>query len=71
MFKKPLGFVSFLFTTASGPVLGPTQPPIQCVLGALSLEAKGPVREVDHSPPSSAEVKGWVELYLHSPYKPS
>jgi hypothetical protein len=27
-------------------------------------------READHSPPSSAEVKEWVELYLHSPYTP-
>jgi hypothetical protein len=24
-------------------------------------------RDADHSPPSSAEVKEWVELYLHSP----
>jgi len=24
-------------------------------------------READHLPPSSAEVKDWVELYLHSP----
>jgi hypothetical protein len=28
-------------------------------------------READHSPPSSAEVKDWVELYLHSPNTPS
>jgi hypothetical protein len=28
-------------------------------------------READHSPPSSAEVKEWVELYLHSPSTPS
>jgi len=28
-------------------------------------------READHSPPSSAEVKEWVELYLHSPNEPS
>jgi hypothetical protein len=27
-------------------------------------------READHSPPSSAEVKEWVELYLHSPNRP-
>jgi hypothetical protein len=27
-------------------------------------------READHSPPSSAEVKEWVELYLHSPNAP-
>jgi hypothetical protein len=26
-------------------------------------------READHSPPSSAEVKEWVELYLHSPMR--
>jgi hypothetical protein len=28
-------------------------------------------READHSPPSSADVKEWVELYLHSPNTPS
>jgi hypothetical protein len=28
-------------------------------------------READHSPPSSAEVKEWVELYLHSPNTPA
>jgi hypothetical protein len=27
--------------------------------------------EADHSPLSSAEVKEWVELYLHSPNTPS
>jgi hypothetical protein len=27
--------------------------------------------EADHSPPSSAEVKEWVELYLHSLNTPS
>jgi len=28
-------------------------------------------READHSPPSRAEVKEWVELCLHSPNTPS
>jgi hypothetical protein len=28
-------------------------------------------RGVDHSPPSSAEVKERVELYIHSPFGPS
>jgi hypothetical protein len=28
-------------------------------------------READHSPPSSAEVKEWMEPYLHSPNTPS
>jgi hypothetical protein len=27
--------------------------------------------EADHSPPSSTEVKEWVELYFHSPNTPS
>jgi hypothetical protein len=57
----------FLFTAASRTALGPTQPPIQWVPGALSLEAKRPGREADHSPPSSAEVKECAEVYLHSP----
>jgi hypothetical protein len=35
----------------------PTQPPIQWVPGTLFLGVKRPDREVDHSPPSSAEVK--------------
>jgi hypothetical protein len=48
---------SFLFTTASRTALGPTQPPIQWVPGALSLGLKRPGREADHSPPSGAEVK--------------
>jgi hypothetical protein len=35
----------------------------------LTLGVKRPAREVDHSPPSSAEVKEWVELYLHFPIR--
>jgi hypothetical protein len=38
-----------------------TQPPIQWVPGALSAGVKRPGREVDHSPPTSAEVmKMWI-----------
>jgi hypothetical protein len=38
--------------------LGPTQPPVQWVSGALSPGVKrGPGRDADHSSPSSAEVK--------------
>jgi hypothetical protein len=53
--------------------LGPTQPPIHWVPGALSLGGgvKQPGCEADHSPPSSAKVEELVELYLHSPNKPS
>jgi hypothetical protein len=46
-----------LFTTVSRTALGPTQPPIHWVPGALSLGVKRPGRDADHSPPSSAEVK--------------
>jgi len=35
------------------------------------MGVKRPGREADHSPPSSANVKEWVELYLHSPNTPS
>jgi hypothetical protein len=35
------------------------------------LGIKPPGREADHSPPSRAEVKECVELYLHSPNMPS
>jgi hypothetical protein len=38
-------------------------------IGDLSPGVKRPGREADHSPPSSAEVKEWVELYLHSPIR--
>jgi hypothetical protein len=37
--------------------LGPTQPHTQWIPGALSLGVKRQGREVDHSPPSSTEVK--------------
>jgi hypothetical protein len=46
----------FLFSTASRLALGPTQPPIQWVQGALSPGLKRPGRESDQSPQSSAEI---------------
>jgi hypothetical protein len=61
----------FLFTTVSRTALEPTQPPIQWVVGALSVGVKRLGRETDNSPPSTAEVKECMELYLHSPNTPS
>jgi hypothetical protein len=56
-FPSRRGLGIFLFTTASRTALGPTQPPIQWVLKALSLGVKRPGREADHTPPSSGEIK--------------
>jgi len=39
--------------------------------GGTSRTVKKPGREANHSPPSSAEVKECVELYLQSPNAPS
>jgi hypothetical protein len=47
-----------------------TKPPVQLVAGALFLGVKRPGSDADHSPPSSAEVKECVELYLHSTNTP-
>jgi len=56
-----------LFTTPSRGALGPTQPPIQWVLGPLSRVTK-PGIESNHSPPSSADIKkAWSDTYT-SPY---
>jgi hypothetical protein len=69
--RFPEGAGNVLFTTVYRTVLGPTQPPIQWVRGALSLGVKWTEHAADHSPPSSAEVKESVELYLHSLNTPS
>jgi hypothetical protein len=55
-----------LFTTASRPALGPTQPPIQCVPRTLSLRIKRLGRDADHKPTASAEVKN-VLSYTSTP----
>jgi hypothetical protein len=70
-FESRYGLGFFFFFTVSRPALGPTQPPIQWITEAVSLGVKRPGREADHSPPSSAEVKECVELYLHSSSTPS
>jgi hypothetical protein len=42
-----------IFSMSSRPALGPTQPPIQWVWGALSPGVKRQGREADRSPPAS------------------
>jgi hypothetical protein len=55
--RFPTGLGIFLFTTVSRTILGPTQPTVEWVPGALSLEIKRLGREADYSPSSSVEVK--------------
>jgi hypothetical protein len=54
------------FPHLSRPTLRPTQPPVQRVPGLFRGKVR-PGRDADPSPPSSAEVKNRVELYLYSP----
>jgi len=59
----------FLLTTASRLILETTQPPIQQETVAVSLGVKRQGHDADHSPPSSAEVKECMELYVNSPVR--
>jgi hypothetical protein len=68
-YRQVLGIL--LFTTASGLTLGPTQPSIKWVPGALFLRVKRPGRETDRSPPSTTKVKECMELCVHFPDTPS
>jgi hypothetical protein len=63
---KPRQEKIYLLSTSSRLVLGPTQPPIQWIPGALSRVVKRLSGEADHSPPTSAEVKNtWI--YISTP----
>jgi hypothetical protein len=56
--RSPAEAKDFSLTSVSRPALGPTQPPVQWVLGVLSQGVKArPERDADHSHPSSAEVE--------------
>jgi hypothetical protein len=63
--RRGLGI--FLFTTTSRMALGPTQPPIQWVTGALYVGAKLSGHEANHSPPSCAEEKKNDWRYTSTP----
>jgi hypothetical protein len=62
--RVPVG--SRIFSTSSRPALGPTQPAIQWVPGALSPGIKRQERETDYSSPTSAEVKK-IWIYASTP----
>jgi hypothetical protein len=64
--RRELG--NFLYTSVSRTALEPIQPPIQCVLGTVSMGVKRSGREADHSSPSSAEVKDALSYTSTSQY---
>jgi hypothetical protein len=66
-FESWQGLGICLFTTPSRAALGPPQPPIQWVSGALSLGVKRPGREANHSPPSSQRVRGAIPPLPNKP----
>jgi hypothetical protein len=68
-FESRYGLGIFLFSTASRPVLGPTQSPVQWVPGSLSLAGKRPGREANHSPSASAKVKNVWSCTSTSPMR--
>jgi hypothetical protein len=58
---RRVGVKNFFFSMSFRQVVGPTQPPIRWVPGALPLGAKRPRRETEHLPSYSAEVKKmWI-----------
>jgi hypothetical protein len=64
-FPAGAGNFSLLHCVQTGSGAHPASYPMDT--GALSLGVKWPGREAYHSLQSSAEVKEFVELYLHSP----
>jgi hypothetical protein len=58
---------TFLLSTSSKPIVGPTHPPVHWVPRVLSTGVKRPGHEADHSPLSSAEIKndGVIPPLLH------
>jgi hypothetical protein len=59
-----LGVCVQILSTSSRLALGPTQPPIQRALGALSPAVRQLVREANDSPPASVKVKSTWSYYL-------
>jgi hypothetical protein len=68
--KSPGRVKNFLFSTSFRRTLGPTQPLIQWVSGALSPGVRRPQREAHHSPPFSADVKK-IWIYTSTPHTSS
>jgi hypothetical protein len=66
---SPGGVKNFYFSMSSKPALGSTRPPTRWVSEALSPVVKREGCEVDHLPPSSAEVKKTLGPYMHSPIR--
>jgi hypothetical protein len=59
----------FIFATASRPAVGPTQPPLQWVLWAITPGVELSQSKVDHYPPSSSKIKNvWICIFTSPHY---
>jgi hypothetical protein len=67
-FPAGAGNISLHHRVQNGSRAHPTSYPMGA-RGSFLEGVKRPGREADHSPPSSAEVKECVELYLQSPIR--
>ena len=67
-FESRKGKTLLLVRKTSRPALEPAYPRIQWVLGDLSPGLKRLVREANHSPPSSVEMKNTCNYTLPIPY---
>ena len=59
-FRSAGEVTNFMFTTASGPILGLSQPPMRSLPGAVSTSVKWREREADDSLPYNSNIrKAW------------
>ena len=64
--RHPAETRDFVFSEEARPEMGPTQPPTECIPGALSQMVKRPRHEADRSRYTYYRSEESVELYLHS-----
>jgi hypothetical protein len=60
--RFPAGEENFLLSIQSGMALGPTQPPVEWILGSLATRGNRQGREAARSPSPSVEVPNMPSL---------
>jgi hypothetical protein len=62
--SSPSGVKNLYFSRSLRSAVGPTQPPIQWVPGAISSMVERPGSEADHSPPFIAGQETWFYISI-------